>query len=115
MAVATGKVSVAFFILRILGVAGGWKRRMLQFVIYSVFLCATVDIILTVTQCVPMRALWTPSVALHAKCFSPNILTVFALSVSSKFTLMPGMNAAKNYRLLCRRRSVPGPFAYHNY
>ena len=115
MAIATGKVSVAFLILRILGVAGLWKRRLLQFIIYSVFLCATVDILLTVTQCVPMRALWTPSAALRAKCFSPSILTIFALSASSKLIRTPRMNAAKKYRLLCLGGSVPGPFAYCNY
>ncbi|KAF6238802.1 hypothetical protein HO173_003309 [Letharia columbiana] len=38
MAIATGKISVAFPILRILGVVSIWKRRFLHFIIYSVFL-----------------------------------------------------------------------------
>lgn len=97
MAIATGKMSVAFLILRILGVAGIWKRRVLHFTIYSVFLGATVDIILTFTQCIPTRALWTPSAALHAKCLSPAVLTTFALIISSKLILMSGMKAVKNH------------------
>ena len=112
MAITAGKVSVAFFILRILGVASIWKRRLLQFVIYSVSLCATTEIILTFTQCVPTRALWTPSVALHAKCFSPTILTVFALVFASKLPLMSQRTAAEEERLLYPDRSALGPFAY---
>lgn len=107
MAIATGKISVAFLILRILGVVSIWKRRFLHFIIYSVFLCATADIIVTFTQCIPIRALWIPSVASHAKCFSPTILTIFALIVSSKFIQIPGMNAANNHRLFYRGRSTP--------
>ena len=90
MAIATGKISVAFLILRILGVAGIWKRRFLYSIIYSVFLCATAMIVVTLTQCIPTRALWVHSVTLHAKCFSPNVLTIFALIISSKFILVPG-------------------------
>lgn len=95
MAVATGKISVAFLILRILAVTGIWKRRILHYVIYSVLLCATVNIILTFTQCIPTRALWTPSVALHAKCFSPTILTICAMVVSSKFILVSRITPLK--------------------
>ena len=88
MAIATGKISVAFLILRILAVTGIWKRRILHCAIYSVLLCATVNTILIFTQCIPTRALWMPSVAIHAKCFSPTILTICAMVVSCKFILM---------------------------
>ena len=115
MAIATGKISVAFLILRILGVAGIWKRRVLHIIIYSVFLCATVQIILTFTQCIPTRALWTPSVALHAKCFSPGILTVSALVFSSMFILMLDRHTAENHRLFRRGRSTSSPVTYYHH
>lgn len=115
MAIATGKISVAFLILRILGVAGIWKRRFLHYIIYSVFLCATVDIILTFTQCIPTRALWTPSVALHAKCFSTDILTIFALVASSMFILMLVMHTAENHRLFYRGRPTSSAFTYYHH
>ena len=95
MAIATGKISVAFLILRILAVTGIWKRRILYCAIYSVFLCATVNTILIFTQCIPTRALWTPSVALHAKCFSPTILTICAMVVSCKFIVMSEISPLK--------------------
>ncbi|KAL8638985.1 MAG: hypothetical protein Q9228_003912 [Teloschistes exilis] len=60
MAIATGKISVAFLIQRIQG-PNKWRTWLLRFISISVFITALFAVIFLFAQCQPARALWTPS------------------------------------------------------
>lgn len=60
MAIATGKISVAFLIQRIQG-SSKWRTWFLRFCSISVFLTALFAVIFLFAQCQPAYALWTPS------------------------------------------------------
>lgn len=81
-ALATGKISVAFLILRIIG-KSTWRRRLLYFCILSNSIFCSLAIIFTYVQCKPVEALWDPSV--KAKCWKPESQSNFSVFVGSKF------------------------------
>lgn len=85
---ATGKISVAFLILRIMG-PSTWRRRLLYFCIASNLIFSSLAIIWNYVQCTPVEALWDPSV--KAKCWKPETqasLSVFNASKSFNLSLL---------------------------
>ena len=68
----TGKVSVAFLILRLMG-KSFWRRRLLYGVMISCFVVCSAAIIITYVQCRPVAALWNPEV--KANCWDANTQT----------------------------------------
>ncbi len=60
MAIASGKISVAFLIQRIQG-PSKWRLWVLRAISISVFLTAIPAVVVLFAQCQPARALWTPS------------------------------------------------------
>lgn len=83
MALATGKISVAFLIIRIMG-KSTWRRRFLYFSMISNFLFCSLAIIFTFAQCKPVQALWDPMV--KAKCWRPESQSHFSTFVGSKYS-----------------------------
>lgn len=84
---ATGKISVALLILRIIGPKAFWRSWTLYFCMVTVFIFNTVDCIITFTQCNPPKALWTPSLVTSgdAKCWNPHIQSDYAIFLSCEF------------------------------
>lgn len=72
MAIATGKISVAFLIQRIQG-PSKWRTWLLRFCSVTVFITALFAVIFLFAQCQPARALWTPSMikAGTGHCWDP--------------------------------------------
>ena len=85
-ALATGKISVAFMILRILG-KSKWRKAFLVYgAIMGSFIICTVAIVLTFTQCRPVRALWTAKLmnTRKATCWPPHIQTSYSVFAGSR-------------------------------
>ncbi|KAK3365414.1 hypothetical protein B0H63DRAFT_112484 [Podospora didyma] len=70
---ATGKASVAFLTLRIIGRNTVWRKYMLWFIIATITIVNGLGCIITFVQCDPPRALWTPELALTASCWDPSV------------------------------------------
>lgn len=84
-ALATGKVSVAFLILRIMG-KSRWRRAFLIYgAMIASFIFCTIAVILTFAQCRPVTALWNPELVLMEKatCWPPQRQSDFSLFVGS--------------------------------
>ena len=79
MAIASGKVSVAYLILR-LQAPCKWRTGLLYFIAVSSVVFGVVDCIITFAQCSPTYALWTANVT--GSCWSTNVLTDCALALS---------------------------------
>lgn len=79
-AVATGKISVAFLILRIMG-KSTWRRRLLYFCIVSNSIFCSLAIIFTFVQCKPVEGLWDSSV--KAECWKPKSQSSFSVFAGS--------------------------------
>jgi hypothetical protein len=84
---ATGKVSVALLIFRIVGPGWAWMRWTLHFIMVSLLLFSGIDCILTFVQCNPPRALWTPDIP-H-KCWDSKIQSDYAIFVACMDLLLP--------------------------
>lgn len=82
---ATGKISVALLILRIIGPNSFWRRWILYFAMVTVFILNSIDCIITFTQCNPPKALWEPQLVAEgkAKCWNPHIQADYAIFLSS--------------------------------
>ncbi|MCJ1405544.1 hypothetical protein MMC11_008772 [Xylographa trunciseda] len=85
MAIAFGKVSVAFLILR-LGPPDKFRRYLLYFAAGSMTVLYIFESIITFAQCSPPRALWTFD--LPAKCWPSKVLTISAITLSSYSALL---------------------------
>lgn len=83
MALATGKISVAFLILRIIG-QSTWRRGFLYFSMITCFIFCALASIFTFVQCSPPKALWTPSI--KGKCWKPESQSDFSVFVGSKYS-----------------------------
>ena len=70
MAIATGKMSVALFELRILG-PNKYRAWFLWWLIFSCPAVLGIAVIVTYAQCTPAAALWTPALQATAKCWPP--------------------------------------------
>ena len=80
---ATGKISVALLILRIMGPNTIWRKWILYGCMASVLVINAIGSILTFVQCNPPRALWTPTI--HAHCWNPKVQSDYAIFLSSEF------------------------------
>ena len=80
MALATGKISVAFLILRISG-TNVWRKAFLNFTMISNFCVCALASIVTYAQCSPANALWTHK----GKCWKPEKQTTIAVFTGSKY------------------------------
>lgn len=86
MSLMTGKMSVAFLILRLLGPASLWRKWFLYVNIVLNFVLGSLTVIFTFAQCNPPRALWEGTTRLpHAKCWNPSSQLDFSIFSSSKF------------------------------
>lgn len=83
MAISIAKASVAFSILRFQA-PNKWRTRVLYFIALSIVLLHSLDCVLIFAQCTPTRALWSPELAASAKCWAPDVLTTYAIVISSK-------------------------------
>ena len=68
-AFATGKVSVALLILRLIPPNNPWIKWLLYFVIVTVLVFDALGVIITFAQCNPVYALWT--LGLQSSCWTP--------------------------------------------
>ncbi|MCJ1406873.1 hypothetical protein MMC19_000943, partial [Ptychographa xylographoides] len=93
MAIASGKVSVAFLILRLQSPCV-WRTYLVYFFAITAFAVGAVDSVITFAQCSPAYALWTPNV--KAECWSSDVLTYFAMSISGKIWYLPGYASHPN-------------------
>ena len=78
----TGKASVGCLTLRFLGPKSFWRKWIILGVISLTFIVNSINCVLTLVQCDPLRALWDHSVKGH--CWNPNIQKDFALFVGGK-------------------------------
>ncbi|KAL8883168.1 MAG: hypothetical protein Q9192_007396 [Flavoplaca navasiana] len=86
VAIATGKISVAFLIQRIQG-SSKWRTWFLRFCSISVGLTASVVVIFLFAQCQPVRSLWTPSMLKDGTghCWDPIPINNFDIAIASYF------------------------------
>ena len=84
-ALATGKISVAFLIMRIMGKSKWRKAFLIYGAMIGSFLFCTIAIILTFAQCRPVTALWNPELSLTGKatCWPPQRQSDFSLFTGS--------------------------------
>ncbi|KAG8531973.1 uncharacterized protein KY384_003609 [Bacidia gigantensis] len=90
MALGTGKASVAFLILRIMG-KSFWRRAFLIYgAMIASFVFCSLAIILTFAQCRPVEALWNPSLVEmgKARCWPPARQADFSVFAGSWLAFM---------------------------
>lgn len=73
MASGTGKISVAFLLMRFLPKTGKWRQRFLWVLITITFVNSVTTAIFNFTQCAPIAALWDPALKPKAKCWDPAV------------------------------------------
>ena len=84
IALATGKISVAFLILRILGPGSTrWLRNVLYFIMWSSIGFSGLAVIIQFVQCSPVQKLWDTNLEGH--CWNPLVQTHFTYFVGCKF------------------------------
>ena len=83
MGIATGRVSVAVLVLRLMGTSY-WRRRFLWFIIFSTLFISMLNSILLFTACTPTAGLWDFTIA--ANCWNPVIMTDVTIFSSSKYS-----------------------------
>ena len=81
-----GKLSVAWLILRIIGPHMVWRRRVLLFLMVTVFLFNSLLAILLWVECRPIAAAWDYTI--HGTCWSPGIKVKFGIFDSGEQTFM---------------------------
>ena len=84
MAIASGKVSVAYLILR-LQAPCKLRTGLLYFIAVSSVVFGVIDCVITFAQCSPSYSLWTANVT--GSCWSTNVLTDYALALSGNVFL----------------------------
>ncbi|KAI4249091.1 MAG: hypothetical protein LQ352_005714 [Teloschistes flavicans] len=89
MAIATGKISVAFLIQRIQG-PNKWRTWLLRFISISVFVTALFAVIFLFAQCQPARALWTPSMIKKGTghCWNPIPVNNYDIVIAGYFAFL---------------------------
>ena len=91
MALATGKISVAFLILRIMR-KSVWRRGFLVYgAMIGSFVFCSIAVILTFAQCRPVTALWDPRLLVkgEAKCWPPRRQANFSVFAGSEYDSFP--------------------------
>ena len=82
----TGKMSVIFLLLRLLGPSSFWRKWFLYVNIVLNFVFGSLTVIFTFAQCNPPRALWEGTTKLpNAKCWNPASQLDFSIFSSSRF------------------------------
>jgi hypothetical protein len=78
---ATGKISVALLILRLIGPNTFWRKWILYASMVTVFIFNALACIFTFVQCNPPRALWTPQLVAtgQAKCWDSTSQADFSI------------------------------------
>ena len=85
MSLATGKISVALLLLRLLGPSAIWQKWFLYISIILTFIIGSLTSIFTFVQCDPARALWEGPIKVpNAKCWNPSTQLDFSLFCGSK-------------------------------
>lgn len=85
MSLSTGKVSVAFLILRLLGPSAFWRRWFLYVISVLTIVIGALTSIFTFAQCNPARALWEgPIKNPDAKYWAPSSQLGFSIFSGSK-------------------------------
>ncbi len=79
MAIATGKISVAILMGRLMA-PSRWRRWILYFLSVPTFIAACVTIVFLFAQCSPPKARWIPSAG---KCWAPERTNGLDVTVSS--------------------------------
>ena len=79
MAIATGKISVAILMGRLMA-PSRWRRWILYFLSIPTFIAACVVIVFLFAQCSPPKARWIPSAG---KCWIPERTNGLDVTVSS--------------------------------
>ncbi|KAL8711874.1 MAG: hypothetical protein Q9220_003818 [cf. Caloplaca sp. 1 TL-2023] len=89
MAIAFGKVSVAFLIQRIQA-PGKWRIWFLRFCSASVFITALFALIFLFAQCQPAKALWTPSMIKNGTghCWNPIPVNNYDIVIAGYFAFL---------------------------
>ncbi|KAL8929310.1 MAG: hypothetical protein Q9208_001393 [Pyrenodesmia sp. 3 TL-2023] len=89
LAIASGKISVAFLIQRIQG-PSKWRLWVLRFISISVFITALPAVIVLYARCQPARALWTPSMIKDGTghCGNPIPPNNYAIVVAGYFAFL---------------------------
>lgn len=82
MSLATAKISVAFFILRIMGPHSSWRQWFLYTCIILVFVINSLCSIFSFAQCDPPNALWEEIP--NARCWDPKTQSDFSVFTGSK-------------------------------
>lgn len=84
-ALATGKISVALLIWRIMGRSKWRKAFLLYGAMVASFAVCTIAIVLTFVQCRPVAALWNPDLVTKGKatCWPPRRQTDFSIFAGS--------------------------------
>ena len=87
MAIATGKISVAFLIQRIQG-PSKWRTWFLRFCSISVFITGLLSVVLLFAQCHPARASWTPSMIKDgtSHCWNPIQVNNYHISIAGMYS-----------------------------
>ena len=85
MSLATGKVSVALLILRLLGPSAFWRRFLLYTICILSIVLGILGATFTFVQCKPARTLWEgPIKNPNAKCWDPSVQLHYELFLSSE-------------------------------
>ncbi|MCJ1293982.1 hypothetical protein MMC34_005539 [Xylographa carneopallida] len=98
MAIASGKVSVAYLILR-LQAPCKLRTGLLYFIAVSSVVFGVIDCVITFAQCSPSYSLWTANVT--GSCWSTNVLTDYALALSAYYGLLDIALAIIPVTLVC--------------
>ncbi|KAF6220469.1 hypothetical protein HO133_002901 [Letharia lupina] len=84
MAIATGKISVAILMGRLMA-PNRWRKRILYFLSISAFIAACIFIISIFAQCSPPKALWIPS---PGKCPHPKKINDLDVALACWFVFV---------------------------
>ena len=101
MAIASGKISVSFFLLRILGPSNVWQKIFIKVNMVFTFIVNALTVIFTFAQCHPPRALWEGQQNVPgAKCWDPASLSDFSIfsqgtTLHTLYTCTPSLSALK--------------------
>lgn len=79
-----GKISIAFFLLRVMGATSRWKKWSLYILITLTVVIGIITSFLTFFQCDDPRALWDKAHYPNVKCWNPMVETRWAIFTSCR-------------------------------
>ena len=116
MASMSGKCSVAFLVLRLIGPNTFWRKWCLYVNVGVYTVITVISIIVTFVQCRPSRALWEPVAG--AKCWDPKIsadITIFQAGTSHRPLLKTGAQPNRIISIWYIHGFRPGVASHHNH